>query len=149
MLSLSTNISEKSYIKLSVVTSMFVDKENAQLFWTVLFPSLGRLESEKTPPLPQPVMTLLVLMHSFMIQNMKTQFEVNSRQKLFYLLSPLHSYQTLSLLIFSWSLRLLQVEGTVCRKTTGNFRTLHHSHLVSSEVFKLISLISLSDSMRK
>lgn len=52
MLSLSTNISEKSYIKLSVVTSMFVDKENAQLFWTVLFPSLGRLVWKNTTPTP-------------------------------------------------------------------------------------------------
>lgn len=89
------------------------------------------------------------VLFTVMMQNIKKQFKENSRLKLFYLLSPLHSYQTLSLLIFSCSLRLLQVDGTVCRKTTGNFRTLHHSHLVSSEVFRLISRISLSDSRRK
>lgn len=84
-----------------------------------------------------------------MIQTLKDNLKWNSELKSIYLLSPLHSYQTLSLLIFSWSLRLLQVDGTVCRKTTGNFLTLHHSHLVSSEVFRFISRTSLSDSRRK
>lgn len=88
-------------------------------------------------------------MHSVMIQTLKDNLKWNSELKSIYLLSPLHSYQTLSLLIFSWSLRLLQVDGTVCRKTTGNFLTLHHSHLVSSEVFRFISRTSLSDSRRK
>ena len=88
-------------------------------------------------------------MHSVMIKTLKDNWKWNSELKSIYLLSPLHSYQTLSLLIFSWSLRLLQVDGTVCRKTTGNFLTLHHSHLVSSEVFRFISRTSLSDSRRK
>lgn len=139
---------------LDVVTSTCLDKQK-----TTVLPSCSELYSssawegdhvwKNTTPAPANDASFILQCSQSWSKTLKHNLKWNSRLKLFYLLSPLHSYQTLSLLIFSWSLRLLQVDGTVCRKTTGNFRTLHHSHLVSSEVFRLISRTSLSDSRRK
>lgn len=76
LLSFSTNTSEKSYTKLTECFNQHVSgQRESPAILTCNLSQPGKVTvSEKTLYHPQPMMTLLVLMHSFMTQNMKIQF---------------------------------------------------------------------------